>query len=121
MPLRCVDEHGTIIEANACTDQEWTRLRERARKERQLRMPCCPARAVLKTSRLGTRFFAHKAKGTCTWKTETAAHLHLRRLRSTRPAKRDGRLRRRSRDAPLTAEKWTADMLAWEGRGESRR
>ena len=78
MPLRCVEGHGTMVEANACTDQEWRLLRERAREERNLRMPCCPARVVLKTSRLGTRFFAHKAKGTCTWKPETEVHRHLK-------------------------------------------
>ena len=52
MPLRCVDEHGRTIEAPDCSEEEWESLRERARKERNLHMPCCPARAVLKTSKL---------------------------------------------------------------------
>ena len=68
MPLRCLDHHGTTIEANDFTDDEWQALRLRSRSEVHLRMPCCSTRAVLKTSPLGTRFFAHKARSSCNWK-----------------------------------------------------
>ena len=37
MPSQCVDEHGTTIEADACTDEEWTMLRERASADRSMR------------------------------------------------------------------------------------
>ena len=115
MPLRCVDERGTIIEAPGCSQEQWDALRERARKERTLRMPCCPARAVLKTSKLGTRFFAHKAKGECSWKPETAAHLQLKALALT--AARQAGWEAQSEMSGHTAEgeKWTADVLAWKG------
>ena len=115
MPLRSVDEHGTIIEASACTDQEWTQLRERVRKERQLRMPCCPARAVPKTSKLGTRFFAHKAKGTCTWKPETEAHLQLKKLALNAARKTGWEAQTEVAGCTPDNEKWTADVLAWKG------
>ena len=104
-----------MVEADACTDQEWRLLRERAHEERNLRMPCCPARAVLKTSRLGTRFFAHKAKGTCNWKPETEVHRHLKTVAVH--AAREARWEAQTEVAGSTpdGEKWTADVLAWKG------
>ena len=115
MPLRCMDEHGTVIEATGCSDEEWFSLRERARKARNLRMPCCPARAVLKTSKLGTRFFAHKARGACDWKRETDVHLRLKALALT--AARDAGWEAQSEVSGHTpdGEKWMSDVLAWKG------
>ena len=115
MPLRCMDEHGTVIEATGCSDEEWFSLRERARKKRDLRMPCCPAQAVLKTSKLGTRFFAHKATGSCDWKPETHEHRHLKALALA--AAREAGWEALSEVTGYTpdGEKWTADVLAWKG------
>ena len=114
MPLRCLDEYGATIEANACTDHEWTALRERARAERHLKMPCCPAGVVLKESKLGTRFFAHKTKGGCTWKPETEVHLQLKQLAVH--AAREARWEAQTEVSGSTGgERWTADVLAWTG------
>ena len=116
MPLRCVDEHGAAIEANACDEGQWKALRARNRAERNLKMPCCPARAVLKTSRRGTRFFAHKARGGCAWKPETEVHLHLKKLAllAARGAGWDAETEV-SGSTP-DGERWTADVLARRGR-----
>ena len=115
MPLRCVDEHGTAIEANACDEEQWKALRARNRAERNLKMPCCPARAVLKTSRRGTRFFAHKARGACAWKTETEVHLRLKKLALL--AARNAGWDAESEVSGNTpdGERWTADVLASRG------
>ena len=115
MPLRCVDEHGTIFEAPECSDEEWDSLREQGRKERNLRMPCCPARAVLKTSKLGTRFFAHRAKGGCNWKPETDVHLHLKALALATARQTGWEARTEVTGHTPGGEKWTADVLAWKG------
>ena len=115
MPLRCVDEHGVTIEANACTGEEWKALRARARAERHLKMPCCPAQAVLKTSRLGTRFFAHKARSACDWKPETDVHLLLKQV--TLETARDCGWEAQTEVGGSTpdGDRWTADVLAWKG------
>ena len=115
MPLRCVDEHGATIEANTWTEEEWKELRARARAERHLRMPCCPAQAVLKKSRLGTRFFAHKARGNCDWKPETEAHLLLKQLAVD--AARDCGWEAQTEVSGSTpgGERWTADDFARKG------
>ena len=104
-----------MVEANACTDQEWRLLREGARKERNLRMPCCPARVVLKTSRLGTRFFAHKAKGTCTWKPETEVHRHLKTVAVNAAREAGWEAQTEVAGSTPDGENWTADVLAWKG------
>ena len=118
MPLRCVDEHEITIEADGCTDEEWSLLRERARKERRLRMPCCPGRAVLKTSKLGTRFFAHKARGACIWKPETEVHLYLKKLAVEAARKAGWEAQTEVGGSTPDGEKWTADVLAWKGKGK---
>ena len=115
MPLRCVDEHGIVFEAPECSDEEWDSLREQGRKERNLRMPCCPARAVLKTSKLGTRFFAHRAKGGCNWKPETDVHLHLKALVLTAARQTGWGAQTEVTGHTPEGEKWTADVLAWKG------
>ena len=61
MALRCVDEHGESIEAAALTDREWASLSRPTK--RHLRMPCCGREAARRTSRTGTRFFAHRTRG----------------------------------------------------------
>ena len=112
MALRCVADDGTNLEASAFDRDEWEALRAQARAKRHLHMPCCPARAVLKTSRLGTRFFAHKARGGCEWKPETPAHLHLKEL--TLLAAREAGWDATTEANGVTAdgECWTADVLA---------
>ena len=114
MPLRCVDEDGVSIEADGCTDEEWSLLRERGRKERGLKMPCCPARAVLKTSKLGTRFFAHKARGACISKAETEVHLYLKKLAVEAARKAGWEAQTEVGGSTPDGEKWTADVLSWK-------
>ena len=121
MPLRCVDEHGETIEANACTDEEWKALRARARAERHLKMPCCPAQSVLKTSRLGTRFFAHKARSACDWKPETEVHLLLKRVTLETARECGWEAQTEVGGSTPDGDRWTADVLAWKGEGKDRR
>ena len=114
MPLRCLDHHGTTLEANAFTDDEWQALRLRSRSDVHLRMPCCPTRAVLKTSPLGTRFFAHKARGSCDWKPETEAHRHLKMLALEAARDAGWEAQTETTGNTLDGERWTADVLAWK-------
>ncbi len=67
MPLRCVTGQPPVsILAFDLSCPEWEALSARNRQDRHLRMPCCGAQVVLRTSPLGTHFFAHKAReGTC--------------------------------------------------------
>ena len=115
MLLRCVDDQGTAIEANALTQEEWRVLKVKARNHRHLTMPCCKAQAIPKTSNLGTQFFAHKARIDCLWKPETEVHLRLKML-AVQAARRAGwkvetEVSGQTPDGGL----WTADVLAQKG------
>lgn len=73
MPLRAI-KNKQIIQSYNISKEEWQKLKD-TKKEFQLTMPCCNNEAILKTSKLGTQFFAHGRRGTCTSKTETKEHL----------------------------------------------
>ena len=108
MPLRCLNSHdGTSLLAFDLTPTEWDRLRDDNRKERHLSMPCCSAEVVLKTSKLGTRFFAHKRVGSCTVTGETEHHLKLKTI-AVGSKSPDG-------------EEWIADVLATKGEAKALR
>lgn len=78
MPLRCINAAGEQIHSFALDTEQWALLKAKNRAARHLRMPCCSEGVVLKTSSLGTRFFAHSRRGDCTTKPESAEHLMLK-------------------------------------------
>jgi competence protein CoiA len=80
MPLRCIGLDGQSLQPFDVTEAEWSALRDENRRSRQLRMPCCDASVVMKTSARGLRFFAHKARGPCQSAPETEEHLALKIL-----------------------------------------
>lgn len=80
MPLRCVDADGKCIHSFKMSEWEWESLRQENARLRHLSMPCCGRGVVLKKSERGTRFFAHKVKGTCTSVSESADHLEIKQL-----------------------------------------
>lgn len=79
MPLRCISSDGDELsfEHDAAS---WADLRERNSRDRHLRFMCCDAGVVLKMSSLGTRYFAHKARGGCDTAPETQEHLRAKTI-----------------------------------------
>ncbi len=119
MPLRCLDPTGLSIQSFELADEEWRALGAENRKARHLRMPCCSSAVTLKTSRLGTRFFAHKAVGTCTTAAETETHLRLKRM-AVEAARRNGwRAETEVTGTSPSGEQWIADVLAQRAKAKS--
>lgn len=76
MPLRCDDESGPVYSFDQ-DEQSWSALRVR---QPHLKFSCCDASVVLKTSKRGTKFFAHKARTQCDTAPETAEHLKAKAI-----------------------------------------
>lgn len=115
MPLRCLDPAGQSIHSFDLQDEQWRVLELDNRRERHLKMPCCSSQVVMKRSRLGTPFFAHKAVGSCTTSSETEAHLQLKRM-AVEAARANGW----TADTEVTGispsgKLWKADVLAQRG------
>jgi hypothetical protein len=79
MPLKCLSPHGKEY-AFRHTDKSWAELKVVNAAERHLRMVCCGAQVVLKRSKRGTLFFAHKNTGTCTTARESEEHLFAKEI-----------------------------------------
>ena len=118
MPLRCIGPDGQSIQSFDLTEAEWSALRLENRRSRQLRMPCCDAAVVMKTSARGLDFFAHKSRGPCQSAPETEVHLALKTL-AAQAARRAGWTcsTEASGSAP-SGERWTADVLAQKGQAK---
>lgn len=61
--------------------KDWIALKED--KTSSFNMACCGNQAILKTSKLGTQFFAHKSKpetNDCSNGGETPEHIHIKYL-----------------------------------------
>ena len=118
MPLRCLDDVGRSVLAWALSDEAWRELRQANRQRQHLRMPCCDAQVVLRTSTHGLRFFAHKARSGCDWAPESMPHL-LAKLAIAKAASAQGwEVSTEYRDRTPEGEVWVADVFAQ--RGEAR-
>lgn len=115
MPLRCLQNESNLLAFELSKD-EWKDLRELNVRKRHLRMFCCDSEIVLKTSRLGTQFFAHFHKGNCNSANETAEHL-LAKTKTAESVKRAGwSVTTEFRGCTPDREDWVADVFATKGK-----
>jgi competence protein CoiA len=115
MPFRCLTPDGDNLHAFDLDGQTWSELREQNKQLRHLRMPCCDASVLMKTSPLGLNFFAHKSRGTCDTALETEEHLLLKSLAVEAALKAGWSCATEVRDVSPNGEVWTADVLATKG------
>ena len=71
MSFRCTSGDQELLSIDFDT-AGWENLRARNRKDRALKMTCCGADVALRQTKLGTQYFAHAKKGSCTACTDTA-------------------------------------------------
>jgi competence protein CoiA len=116
MPLKCINGEREIYSFDVKTDDAWESLRKENAKTKALRMQCCGAGVVLRTSKLGTRHFAHARRGPCVTAPETAEHL-LAKMAVVEGVKATAwaALPEQSGQTPSGAE-WRADVLAVKGK-----
>ena len=80
MPLKCHRDDQPLMAFDFESDDAWEALRRENAAAKHLRMPCCGAGVTLKTSKLGTKHFAHARRGPCSTAPESAEHLLAKRL-----------------------------------------
>lgn len=118
MPLKCLRGEEEIFAFNVEDDAAWRRLRESNAEARDLRMPCCGAAVVLRTSPLGTRHFAHARRGPCSSAPETAEHLLAKRIVVDGIRRTAWSARTEQEGTTPDGERWRADVLATKGKAK---
>jgi len=79
MPLKCLRDAEPLYSFDFEADADWETLRKANASSAPLRMPCCGAGVVLRTSKLGTKHFSHARRGPCSTAPESAQHLLAKR------------------------------------------
>ena len=119
MPLRALRPEGDPVLSIDCTAEQWEAVKQDVKDRHPLwRLPCCDAQVIAKTSQGGLRFFAHKARNSCTWTAETIHHIRLKQV-AIEVARHLGYQANTevSGETP-ESEKWVADVLAVRGKAK---
>lgn len=99
--------------------KDWIALKED--KTSSFNMACCGNQAILKTSKLGTQFFAHKSKpetNDCSNGGETPEHIHIKYLVSKKLFECGWSVEVEKRGVSNKGEEWIADIYAEKGKAK---
>lgn len=113
MPLRATLDDESIQSYNL-DSEEWATLKE-TYKDKSLLMPCCQRKAIPKTSKLGTQYFAHSKRGDCTTSPETAEHIYLKLMIAKVAQERGWRVITEYAGNTPDGEEWVADVFCEKG------
>lgn len=93
------------------SEDEWNLLK--ADKNKNLKMPCCQSDVVIKTSKLGTRYFSHKPKINCEYSSpETVQHLFCKYLVAKTLDELGWDVETEKEGVTPSGKKWIADIYA---------
>lgn len=109
MPLRA-RLYGEDIFSFNYDEKSWLDL-----KKYPVSMHCCESKAILKKSKLGTLFFAHSTKGTCTSRGESPEHLYIKNLISKAAIQLGWNAYSEEQGETPEGEKWVADVFCSTG------
>lgn len=113
MSFSCLQD-GEKIYSFQYTAAQWLELKAQ-RNWLNLRMPCCGASAILKTSSLGTQFFAHKSKQDQNCHAsdgESAEHIFAKYLVSKALYEEGWQVETEKRGQTDDGQLWVADIYA---------
>jgi competence protein CoiA len=116
LPLKCLRGADEIYAFDMESNGAWEAFRKENAKSGDLRMPCCGAAVVLRTSPLETRHFAHKRTGPCETAPESKEHLLAKRLVIDGMRRTNWDAKPEQDGATPTGERWKADVLATRGK-----
>lgn len=111
MSFKCTSGDQELLSIDFDADG-WEAMRSRNREDLALKMTCCGAGVMLRQTKLGTRYFAHAKKGSCTVDTDTA-EVMLAKDVIARAVRRAGwQVSVETAGTMLGAGGWTFDVLA---------
>jgi len=114
MPLSCKHGEKTVFPFDFDA-AGWAGLKASNASEKNLRMTCCDEHATIKTSKLGTQFFAHKRRGECTSAAETAEHLFVKACIAKAIRGTGWEVNTEQRGQAPDGSVWVADVMASRG------
>jgi competence protein CoiA-like protein len=113
VPLRATDYDHDVL-AFALSEDEWNELKL-SYHDRALLMPCCEAKAIPKTSKLGLQFFAHSKKR-CDSKPESPEHEYVKFLVARAALEAGWEVKTEWRGESASGEVWVADVFCTKGK-----
>jgi hypothetical protein len=116
MPLRALVD-GRELQVWDLTGEQWQELKRRSRTaEATIRLACCGAPAIAKTSRSGNPFFAHHPQArpatACRWAGESVLHAGCKLLAASGARTAGWQVRT---EAAAVDGSWRADVLCCRG------
>lgn len=116
MPLRAFLDDKTTHSFDF-SNEEWVLLKETYR-DKSLTMHCCDRKAIPKTSKLGTKYFAHAKRGDCTSNPETKEHIYLKNLIANIAKTCGWKVTTEHSGETPDGETWIADVFCQKGNGK---
>lgn len=114
MPLRAELQGETLFSCKI-SPKEWDDLKQ-SDLRKFLTLPCCNEKAVVKTSPLGTQFFAHYRKSEdCISKPESKEHLRLKAIISAAAESAGWSVTTEYIGHSANGDKWIADVYCTKG------
>lgn len=115
MPFRAVLD-GKNIYSFTFSHEEWNIFKS-DKKRSGLTMACCPERAIVKSSPLGTQYFAHYKKSeSCTTKPESKEHLFLKDKIARAALSAGWDVQSEFPGSTPSGEQWQADVFCTKGK-----
>ncbi|MEE2001644.1 competence protein CoiA family protein [Alkalimonas sp. MEB108] len=117
MPLRA-ELQGETLFSHKMSPAEWDKLKK-SDSNKLLTLPCCNQRAVVKTSPLGTQFFAHYRKSEdCISQPESKEHLRLKAIVSAAAESAGWTVTTEYMGHSKNGDKWIADVYCTKGKAK---
>jgi len=113
LPLRARRGKGDIL-AFDYDKTSWENLKSNY-KDMGLLMPCCNAKAIPKTSKLGNHYFSHSVKSNCNSVAESQEHLYIKWLVAKAAKKSGWGVTTEWQETAPSGEKWIADVYCQKG------
>ncbi|WP_180100021.1 competence protein CoiA [Acinetobacter sp. YH12153] len=105
--------NGDRIYSFKFSDEDWTELKK---SKSEILMPCCQGGGLLKNSKLGTKFFSHKAKVNCGYSApETIEHQFCKYLVAKTLHELGWMVETEKSGVTPSGKKWIADIYAEKG------